>query len=282
MGHAAAHKTQRKRAFFGSEPRHGHHWEWAHEVLSLLCNIAFLIGSACFMSDSDSVFAFGDWLFIVGAVVGVLLTGNQLHEQMMVKKHHNYLLTKERDEIMETIFYMTSSIAFAIGCIFFMPGTKMEALEEQTGLGAGLCILGSFLLVWAAHFNALAFSADRSDSQKTGIHPNQESFTKTLSLIGLSCTLGGAVLYTCGSFMYRPSFDGICVGTDGNKRNSTNEVCAKVADYGTLLYLIGSALFVAQSIISLACLCIKQAASDGAEGGDGEAQKLVQSISTDW
>lgn len=173
-------------------------------------------------------------------------------------------------------FFLTSSLAFAIGCIFFMPGTKMEAFEEKTGLGAGLCVLGSFLLVWAAHFNALAFSADRTDSKETGVHPNQDSLTRSLSLIGLSCTLGGGVLYTCGSFMYRPSFGDICVGTDGNKHDSTNEVCAKVADYGTMLYLIGSALFVAQSIISLACLYIKHTASDGAEGRDGEAQKLVQ------
>mmetsp|Transcript_40655 Transcript_40655/g.73228 ORF Transcript_40655/g.73228 Transcript_40655/m.73228 type:complete len:288 (+) Transcript_40655:70-933(+) len=275
-----AHKTMRKRVYSSSGPQHGHVLEWIQEILGLLCNVAFVIGSVCFFSASETVFAVGCWLFIGGSAVSSILTGHQLYEQLHVMNHHTPLLDKERNEVLETLMFVISSFVFTVGCILFLPSDAMELFEESTGLGATLSIIGSFLLVAAAHFNALSFSADKTDSQKHGVHPRQQGLTKALKQIGLGCTLAGAVLFTCGSFMYRPDFDGICIEDGPDKVDSPDKVCAKVADYGTLLYLIGSILFLVQSMMSLSCLYIKQTASDGADAGKGEAQKLVQGQSS--
>lgn len=268
---AFGHKTARKRVYSKitegpyADPQHGHIGEWAVELSYLLCNIAFLIGSVFFLSSNTGIYAAGVWLFIIASVINFGLAGHTLHEHLHTASNHDEIRDQERSEILEAVMYVSSALVFAVGCIFFMPGLA----EDLSGYGAWLNVVGSFNLVFAAYFNQIGMLTDKSDSEKVGIRPRDYDTVKLLYKVTLAHTLCGAVLFTCGSFMYLPRIHSNC-------RHVHDETCQTSAEVGTALFIAGSILFVMQSGVSISALYLKTHAGGGSHALDGETASLLQ------
>jgi len=241
------HKTSRKRVYSkiisGAhvDPQHGHIGEWAVELTALICNLAFLIGSVFFLPHFDTgIYSAGCWLFIIGSVLNFGIAGHTLHENVHTALKHGELRDQERSEILEAAMYVCASLLYAVGCIFFLPG--IDANFPQ--YGPWICIVGSFNLVFAAYFNQIGMLTDKSDSEKVGLYPKHFDTVQLLYKVGLAHTLCGAVLFTCGCFLFLP-------------RLSCNATCETSAGVGTVLFISGSIFFVMQSGASILALYLK-------------------------
>jgi len=94
------------------------------DIAAILCNIGFVVGSYCFASPSNTVYAFGDWLFISGSVFHVAHSLHDLVEQVRALKLKHPVKDHSRDEVMETTNFLISGSCFLVGCVFFLPGFK--------------------------------------------------------------------------------------------------------------------------------------------------------------
>jgi len=214
-------------------------------------NIFFIIGCYCFESSSNSVYAFGDWLFIIACIVNTVFAISDFLEAL-----HNKSITNStgRDGVLETVFFVLANGLFAVGCVFFLPGVKYMGSFYYTAsaIGAWCCILGSFGLVYGTFYTAVCFEYEPGDSK---LDPETHERCRQLTKLGINATLVGTVLFTVGSFMYRPIFGGLC------PPRSTSAVCEAVSDYGTKCYLYGSYLFLVASILGMTKTIITHRAS---------------------
>lgn len=221
-------------------------------------NCCFVVGCYCFYSSNNTVYAFGDWLFIGACCVDTVMAINDFIEAL----HHKSIKAalgdnpKSRDEVFETGFFVLANVLFACGCVFFLPSVKdMAGFSYTSGsLGAWLCIAGSFALVYGCFYTAICFEGEPGESKlDDATHARCRQLTK----LSVNATLVGTVLFTVGSFMYRPIFGGLC------PPRSTDSVCEAVSTYGTTCYLYGSYLFLVASILSLITTIIKANSESG-------------------
>jgi len=222
----------------GVKPQEGEMHEYAMNSLACFCNFCFVIGSVCFASSSNTVAATGDWLYILACVINTYLSGRSFIHHVIELADEDDSNDPDDNEVNEEAMFFLSSAVFTFGCICFMPGLPAPlAAFFNDGLGAWLCIAGSFMLVAAAYWNGLGLA-----NVKVG-KSVASRLTFKLNKIILACTLAGAVLFTVGSFMYRPSFGGQC------PKQSSNTICISISSYGTTLYLAGSIVFLVSSLL---------------------------------
>jgi hypothetical protein len=207
----------------------------------------FVIGCYCFYSASNSVYGFGDWFFISACLIDTVLAIMDFLEALHEKSITAALggTVQGRDEVLETGFFVLANLLFASGCVFFLPSVKDIAgfSYESNALGAWLCIGGSFALVYGTFYSATCF--ENEPAGHSGLEDAVHARCRQLTKLSINCTLIGVVLFTVGSFMYRPVFGGLC------PPRSTEAVCEAVSTYGTTCYLYGSYLFVAASVLGL-------------------------------
>jgi len=220
------------------------------DIAAILCNIGFVVGSYCFASPSNTVYAFGDWLFISGSVFHVAHSLHDLVEQVRALKLKHPVKDHSRDEVMETTNFLISGSCFLVGCVFFLPGLENNPAGNYmaAGVGAWLCIAGSLGVVFATFYSAIGFTDDKCEPC---IDPDWEPMCRKLTRQAMFLCLIGGLCFTIGSFMYRPVFGGQCTP------RSTDLTCIAVKRYGTFMYLAGSYCFLFQSIILLVCNQIK-------------------------
>lgn len=241
------------------------------DIITILCNIGFVIGSYCFNSPSPTVYAFGDYLFIIGSVVNICISVHNLVEQVHALNLKHPVKDHHRDEIMENVYFLISAVCFLAGCIFFLPGLENNPAGDYmaAGMGAWLCIFGSLGVVFAVFYNAIGFECDKSEP---GIDPYWGAVCTRMTRQGMFLLLFGGLFFTVGSFMYRPVFGGQC------PPHSTNLACVAVSRYGTFMYLIGSYCFLAQSILILARNTLKNRYELQDEETLGETAKLTAKL----
>lgn len=230
-----------------ASPAHGHWIEYFVDSVTILMNIFFIIGCYCFESSSNSVYAFGDWLFITACIVNAVIAINDFIEALHKK---NIMNSTGRDEILETGFFVLANVLFAVGCVFFLPGVKYlgKFYYTASAIGAWLCILGSFGLLYGTFYTAIYFEHEPDDSQ---LDPETRERCRQLTKMNINATLIGSALFLVGSFMYRPIFGGLC------PPRSTASVCEAVSSYGTKCYLYGCYLFFVASIFALMTTYLK-------------------------
>jgi len=267
------HFTLRKKFYnniFGGDakPCHGHLMEYFIDIVGILASICFVVGCYCFMSDSAEVVTVGAWLFIVGSLAGVAMGGHTLLEQLAAMRSERPLKDEQRDELSETLLYLISSIGFAVGCIFFLPGLTHTAAGGfiAAGIGSWICIISSFMVVFSVFYNALGFVDDKSES---GIDAKTARLCVVLTRVGMFLLLFGGVLFVVGSFMYRPDFAGKCPA------GSSDATCLAVASYGTFAYLLGSYAFLVQTILAFIVGLLKHAAELRDKDSLSETSKLI-------
>merc|ERR1719375_977235 len=144
--------------------------------------------------------------------------------------------------------FIIANLLFAIGCVFLMPGIyKTERAKFRADdLGAWFCVVGSFGLVFAAYWNAICLGQEfgqlgyvlgggtrtPTDVIATGRIESRDLQAKTdytcfaMLRIALALTQVGGVLFTAGSFLFRPAFEqGSCLSND-------TKVCQDISKFG--------------------------------------------------
>jgi len=225
-------------------PKKGEIHEYTICFIAFLCNVLFIAGSICFASSSDTVLAVGDWMYIVACIVNTYLSGKSYFEHAIEQAFKDN--EEDDNEVNEEAMFFLSSIVFTVGCFCFMPGLPPTVANTfNQGLGAWFCIFGSFMLVFSCYYHALGMSEESVHESK------QAKMTFKLSKLILALNLFGSVLFTVGSFMYRPSFGGQC------PKGSSNAICISISSYGTSLYLTGSIIFTLASVFQFPIAIMK-------------------------
>lgn len=242
-----------------ADPEHQHPMEYVVAWLGVAVNVGFIIGSVCFLSRWPiAVIFFGDWFFVIGSLVGVLLSAHAIHEShafsrfdemMQLTGNENRLL---RNEFLEQLNFFVSGIVFFIGSVLYMPGIygpNQEMKELGAGLGAWCFIAGSMGFVMATFFSAIGMAADPNHQN---LQPGSvKTYCHYLHIIGLACSQLGSVFFVTGSVLYRPVF--------AYGHNTS-------ADAGTRYYIVGSVLYTIEALIVLKVVYLKHRI-DGQDDG---------------
>lgn len=221
----------------------------------------------------------GVWIFLFAAGFSFLQSAHDVLETRMAYMH-DLLAEEGRDEFFESVCFMASNAIFFSGCFPFMPGLftgENEAPAHE--FGAWLFTLGSVGFVMAAYFNALGLSSIPADKENESV-----AFVRRLATNELLLTILGSVLFVIGSILYRPSLDTRCaeratpglLATGAQRSNVSSAqgavllqlqaaasfvasgfsskgqpavACADSYEEGTWMYIIGSSLFLVQSVL---------------------------------
>lgn len=240
------HKIVNKEA----EPEHGNHMEFVVAWLGVVVNVGFVIGSVCFLSRWPiAVIFFGDWFFVIGSAVGVILSMHAIHESHALEKFGELLhLTGNenrlmRNEFLEQLNFFGAGIVFFIGSLFYMPGIygdNQELKEYGAALGAYCFIAGSMGFVMATFFSAIGMA---SDPNHQNLQPGTiKMYCHYLHIMGLACSQIGSVFFVTGSVLYRPIF---AFGQN------------IAADAGTRYYIVGSVLYTIEALLCLKVCYLK-------------------------
>ncbi len=242
--------------------RHGHHSEYEMHAISILCNIAFVFGSACFLSVFPDEWGpkVGAHCFLGGALVmgftsaiGVLEHHAHLKESA---RYRDAALYNQIKLMFEELCYALGSAAFVIGSIFFEPrfentlsSEKEEARFAQWG--TTMFIVGSMFYVLASYLNALSIAHEGLLTKNAEADAVGWVGRATLQ-VSLFAVQLGSVFFFAGSFLYQGKLDACFTGMAPRLP----------LDQGSLLYIAGSACYLLQSLLSLADTLRRHGAED--------------------
>mmetsp|Transcript_87718 Transcript_87718/g.204095 ORF Transcript_87718/g.204095 Transcript_87718/m.204095 type:complete len:337 (+) Transcript_87718:93-1103(+) len=187
-------------------------------------------------------------------------------------------LEEKSQELMESFCYLAASVVFAVGCVLFYPHLFKDEFRKEWAeeIGAYMFIVGSFGFVVAAYFNALAMVKGAAIHKAHKIGSVEHTKSRIVAAELFLSTIA-SVLFVTGSFLYRPSYATNCsheallsakeVGMLSTRSprlrprlahallglaepeamtEDFRVLCVNVMNQGTMLYLLGSALFVGQ------------------------------------
>lgn len=246
--------TLRPRAFHrvlhrDAKPQHGHWSEYVVQAVGVANNVGFLVASFMFYSSMPTAaVVVADWIFIIGSLVGVAIGLHHIHEAHdwdHLSEMANLTGKKSRkrlNEFLEHVNFVVASFVFFVGSIFFMPGIYGDDLEAERrgeGYGARCFIAGSFLMVLAAFFAAVAMATDPEHQQLPA--GSVKLRCHYLYVVGLASSQLGSVCFVTGSVLFRPVFEGTPLA----------------ADIGCDYYVVGSAFYVLESVLQSYSLFLK-------------------------
>jgi hypothetical protein len=160
-------------------------WETINAVLYEFGGLIFVAGSIFFFPSMESYADLGAWLFIVGSLVYLVVTGHDLIE---VRRHARNRRGRpsiwERLEAVAAIAYVVGTVLFTIGSVFFL-----SAVGFYVG-GAWCFVIGSLLFVLGATINVLQIV--QADDMLT---------LQLMNLTALTFVIG-SILFTVASIPY--------------------------------------------------------------------------------
>ena len=242
----------------------------------MLANCTFLAGSICFFSSDLMVI--GAILFLAGSLVFTVLSALNVCEQRAYQAHYEsdaQLLSAgaagpsseqgTAERLLENGCYFLGSIAFVAGSMLYVHRFYAEVKDEQ--IGAWLFVWGSVVFTIASYANALGmpyiFSQQHWRGMTIRFPVEVKRLAYRLAATALCCAQLGSVCFVTGSYLYRPALATKCAEHDDN------EVCVSSMPQGTLLYVVGSALYLVQSFLNLAACVVKDRASASARQSPG-------------
>jgi len=186
---------------------HGLLEEYVLGSVGICANVTFLIGSIFFLDLWPAwVAEVGDWLYILGSLLTLLLALWAMHEAWQANRHHDAdKEEKQRDELMENLNFVLASIIFLVGAVSFMPGVYSGPDEELAGheIAAWCFVLGSFGFVLASFWNAVGMASEHGHRQ---LPDSAHATCFQLSKVSLCLAMVGGVLFVTGSFLHRPGY----------------------------------------------------------------------------
>jgi len=125
-------------------------WETINTVAYLLGGIVFAAGSVLFFPALSAYMDLGAWLFIVGSLFYLLVTGHDLAEVVRyINRSRRSETIWDKLEFWAALTYVTGTVLFIIGSVFFL---SMVGLNRA---GSWCFIIGSLLFIIAATINVL-------------------------------------------------------------------------------------------------------------------------------
>jgi hypothetical protein len=219
----------------------------------------------------------GDALFIVGSVITFVFAAHTLFESRQHWIHYGDAEREDRVEFLEVAMFFMAGLIFMLGSFFYWPGiydwwcgencdpTRLENMEfNGESWGAFLFILGSVGFSLAAMLNAMGMGLNKQEQ-------SQEPLLQVchyLHVVALLCAQIGAVMFTCGSFLYRPQInegnngcaehmERYAEGDTTATHPETAHVCQSAGAYGTTLYIVGSICYVIEAFLNFTCSVLK-------------------------
>ncbi|KAJ1444265.1 hypothetical protein M885DRAFT_581185 [Pelagophyceae sp. CCMP2097] len=260
---------------------HGHWSEYAVHFLSIASNAAFVVGSACFFSGvPEDVARAGPRLFLVGALVMAALSAFGLWENaahfdrlklvVEAQEHHQSArgLKAPDDDLeqgdatpvqdrrgvplssaLEDACYVVGGLCFVAGSVLYdhgLPSITRETDEDIQAFhkwGAACFIVGSAFYFLAAYFNSLNMAKD-GRFMRCGPASDAAFDCRSRGLLELALfsVQFGSMVFFAGSFLYQPAL--ACCSTGMRPK--------RAIDQGSLLYVVGSAFYLLQSLVALA------------------------------
>src|SRR5699024_6164329 len=150
MPHLVTHRPRLTNLRSSDENHPSHNrWEPYSAISHKIGGLTFVGGSLFFFPALADYLAVGDWLFCIGSVLYLLVTGHDLLEVAKYWRHHNTDTFADHIEFICAWSYVIGSALFVIGSLCFLPS------ENATVLGAWLFIVGSVLFVVGGLVNIL-------------------------------------------------------------------------------------------------------------------------------
>lgn len=211
--------------------QHGHCMEYVHGLQYLLGNLMFIVGSFCYFPAVSQWANTGTWIYFIFSLQNLLLALWELHESVAAQRQILKVWRKDaliRDDLLEVASFIVSGFLFTLGTFFMLPvaGVFSDLASDW------FSVIGSFALIPASFFNAMAMVADRTEK---GVPSHVEARLFLIHASGLFCGLVGGVFFLGGALMYlKPLEDNLYA-----------------LNFGTWLYVLGSVLFFMQSALSL-------------------------------
>lgn len=255
----------------GAQPQHGHFLEYAMSVINILVQAGFLWGSYLFLSSDEDDLKLGDTLFIAGSVITFVFAGFTLIESRAHWENYYMAEREDRIEFGEAAMFFFAGLIFMVGSFFYWPGIynwwyggeDMEASELQTYIndmeesgeahGARCFIAGSFMFLIASMFNAIGLGMNKEEAEENPV----SVVTHYIHIAALFNSQMGSVLFCAGSWMYRPVIGGSCSDFGVRYEGAAQEgqivaehACQSTGEFGTQLYIIGSAMYLAEAILN--------------------------------
>ena len=205
----------RQHDLFARDPERANQllWESINAFIYKLGGLLFIAGSILFFPSLKAYVDVGAWIFIVGSLLYLVVTGHDVLEVI----RHARLRTRpptiwDRLERGAAFTYFTGTILFTVGSVFFL---SQVALFRP---GAWCFVSGSLLFLAGATINVLQIT--------------RAANLLTLQLMNLTALtyVTGSLLFVVASVPYLWSFD-----TVGDQD--------KVGTFLAWQYVVGSALF---------------------------------------
>ena len=142
-------------------------------------------------------------------------------------------------KLIESILYVLSALVYAIGSIFFLPSVYKFHKLHDLALATWFFFFGSLMLIVATFVNSLSIN------MKGRFLSRLNPITKQLAVISLFSSLIAAVMYSLGSILFFPQFDG------------TKQIWNPVVT-GTNFFVIGASLTVFSGFLNLIIALLKR------------------------
>lgn len=195
-------------------------WESVNAVVYKIGGLIFIFGSVLFFPAFEAYEDVGAWLFVVGSLFYLLVTGHDLLEVINARRHRSQPPGLwDRLEAVAALTYVGGTLLFIVGSLCFLK--RFGATEA----GAICFVVGSLLFVAGAVVNVLQIVTAGSLIK-----------LQLMNLTAISFVTG-SVLFAVASVPYLWTVE---------SRADAHELYAYLA----LLYVIGSVLFLLGGIFN--------------------------------
>lgn len=124
-------------------------WETANAILYKIGGFLFIVGSVFFFPRFEAYQNVGAWIFFVGSLLYLMVTGHDMLEVHKFWRQHTHYTVDRLLELIAASSYLAGTLLFTAGSLFFLSWWGWFTA------GAWCFIIGSLLFVLAASVNVL-------------------------------------------------------------------------------------------------------------------------------
>ncbi|WP_158583414.1 YrhK family protein [Salinisphaera sp. Q1T1-3] len=147
MPHLITHRPRVANIATGRRSGASHRaWETINAYCYKLGGLLFVVGSLFFFPALSAYISIGDWLFFIGSVLYLLVTGHDLLEVHKYWAHHRTHTFADTIERIAAWSYVLGTVCFLVGSLCFLP--ELDAIPLGSWcfiVGSGLFIVGGFV-----------------------------------------------------------------------------------------------------------------------------------------
>ncbi|MES1941100.1 hypothetical protein T5B8_12703 [Salinisphaera sp. T5B8] len=217
-------------------------WETANAILYKVGGFLFIVGSVFFFPRLEAYQNIGAWVFFVGSILYLVVTGHDMLEVRKFWHQHNRHAPDRRLELIAAASYLAGTLLFTVGSLFFLSWWGWFIA------GAWCFIIGSLLFVLGAGVNVLQIVQAPSllSMQMTNLtavtfvvgsvlfavasvpylwtFDNLASKQRLFSFLAWQYLIGSLLFFLGGVFNYYRAYVLMCRHRDGESRHANDDV----------------------------------------------------------